>query len=69
MTDLEVELFIVLHIIVAEFDSDPTSVQCFDPRVVERARKVVGENREEWVRARMKSVQTEEGEEGPCWPY
>lgn len=35
----------VLDVIVAEFESDPMSVQCFDLRVVERAKAIVGERR------------------------
>ncbi len=31
----------VLALIVAEFKSDPMSVQCFDLRLVERAKKIV----------------------------
>lgn len=33
----EIEAFNLLHQIVAEFESDPMSVQCFDLRIVERA--------------------------------
>ncbi len=54
MTELEVELFTVLDIIVAEFVSDPMSVQCFDPLTVERAKKVIGENRSEWMEAMLR---------------
>ena len=35
------EAFDVLDLIVAEFNSDPMSVQCFDQRVVERAKQCV----------------------------
>lgn len=35
----------VLDVIVAEFESDPMSVQCFDLRVVERAKAIVTERR------------------------
>jgi hypothetical protein len=35
----------VLDTIVAEFESDPMSVQCFDLRVVERAKAIVTEHR------------------------
>lgn len=31
----------VLNLIVAEFESDPMSVQCFDLRVVQRAKDVI----------------------------
>lgn len=37
----EREAYEVLDLIVAEFESDPMSVQCFDLRVVERAKKAV----------------------------
>jgi hypothetical protein len=35
----------VLDVIVAEFESAPVSVQCFDLRVVERAKAIVTEYR------------------------
>jgi hypothetical protein len=35
----------VLDVIVAEFESDPMSVQCFDLRVVERAKALITEHR------------------------
>lgn len=38
----EKELFDVLDLIVAEFESNPMSVQCFDLRTVERAKKIIG---------------------------
>lgn len=41
--DAEAEAWTVLDLIVAEFESDPMSVQCFDLRVVERAKKVIQE--------------------------
>jgi hypothetical protein len=31
----------LLGLIVAEFESDPMSVQCFDERIVERAKRCV----------------------------
>ena len=34
---IEIEAFSVLHQIVAEFESDPMSVQCFDLNLVNRA--------------------------------
>ena len=37
----EEEMFRVLALIVAEFRSDPMSVQCFDERIVQRACAVV----------------------------
>ena len=37
----EYEAFELLSIIVAEFESDPMSVQCFDLRIVERAKQCV----------------------------
>lgn len=39
------EAFAVLDLIVAEFDSDPMSVQCFDLRIVARARDVMAEHK------------------------
>ena len=39
------EALYVLGVIVAEFESDPMSVQCFDLRIVERAKAIVGEQR------------------------
>ena len=38
---VELEAFELLDLIVAEFNSDPMSVQCFDLRTVERAKYVV----------------------------
>jgi len=38
---LEDEALDLLGLIVAEFESDPMSVQCFDLRTVERAKQVV----------------------------
>ena len=40
-TEIMPEMFSVLNLIVAEFQSDPMSVQCFDLRTVDRAKKVV----------------------------
>jgi hypothetical protein len=37
----EQEAMLVLDLIVAEFDSDPMSVQCFDLRTVMRAKALV----------------------------
>lgn len=37
---LEKEMFEVLDLICAEWDSDPMSVQCFDLRIIERAKKL-----------------------------
>lgn len=37
----EREVYEVLDLIVSEFESDPTSVQCFDLRIVERAKNAV----------------------------
>lgn len=39
--DNDMEAWKVLDLIVAEFESDPMSVQCFDLRTVERAKKCV----------------------------
>jgi len=38
---LEKEAFKILGLVVAEWKSDPMSVQCFDLRIVERAKYVV----------------------------
>jgi len=40
------DVWTVLDLIVAEFTSDPMSVQCFDLRIVERATALVREHRE-----------------------
>lgn len=40
----------VLALIVAEFETDPMSVQCFDLRVVERAKTVI-KKQEAWERS------------------
>lgn len=39
--EAHIEAFEVLDLIVAEFNSDPMSVQCFDLRTVKRAQDVV----------------------------
>ena len=39
------EAHTLLDLIVAEFTSDPTSVQCFDLSVVERAKACVAERK------------------------
>lgn len=39
------EAHTLLDLIVAEFESDPMSVQCFDLRVVERAKACVKKRR------------------------
>ena len=41
LSPTEREMYEVLDLIVAEFDSDPMSVQCFDARTVARAKAVV----------------------------
>jgi hypothetical protein len=38
---LEKEALHILDLVVAEWESDPTSVQCFDLRLVQRAKEVV----------------------------
>jgi len=43
MWQLRREAVEVLGLIVAEFKSDPMSVQCFDLRVVERAKVCIAE--------------------------
>jgi hypothetical protein len=40
------DVWIILDLIVAEFESDPTSVQCFDLRIVERAIQLNREHKE-----------------------
>lgn len=42
---LAAEAFLVLDLIVAEFESDPTSLQCFDRLTVERAKTVIREHK------------------------
>lgn len=37
----QAEAFLLLDLIDAEFQSDPTSTQCFDLRIVERVKKCV----------------------------
>lgn len=44
--DNELEAMKVLDLIVAEFESDPMSVQCFDLRTVERAKKVIRDRKQ-----------------------
>jgi hypothetical protein len=39
------DVWTVLDLIVAEFKSDPTSTQCFDQRLVDRAIELVRERR------------------------
>ena len=33
---IEIEAFRLIHLVAAEFESDPMSVQCFDLRTVDR---------------------------------
>lgn len=40
------EAFRLLDLIVAEFESDPVSVQCFDLRIVEAAKSCVAKRRQ-----------------------
>ena len=35
----------ILDLVVAEWESDPTSVQCFDLRIVEEAKTIVREQK------------------------
>ena len=37
------EIYDILKLVVAEWESDPMSVQCFDLRIVERAKKACTE--------------------------
>lgn len=39
--DNQHEAFVLLDLINAEFQSDPTSVQCFDLRVVDRVKQCI----------------------------
>lgn len=41
----DAEAHALLDLIVAEFESDPMSVQCFDLRIVERAKLCVAKRR------------------------
>lgn len=41
----DAEAHALLDLIVAEFTSDPTSVQCFDLRIVERAKMCVAKRK------------------------
>lgn len=43
--DNQVEIMRVLHLIVAEFESDPSSVACFDLRTVQRAKDAIAERK------------------------
>lgn len=36
----------ILDLVVAEWESDPTSVQCFDLRIVEEAKQIVARRKE-----------------------
>lgn len=40
------EAFVLLDLIDSEFRSDPTSVQCFDSRIVQRVRECVEKHKE-----------------------
>ena len=44
--DLDKEVWQLLDLVVAEWSSDPQSVQCFDLRIVERAKVVVARRKE-----------------------
>ena len=48
--DNEREAMKVLALIVAEFNSDPMSVQCFDLRLVEHAKQII-EDRKRYERS------------------
>ena len=39
------EILQVLHLIVSEFESDPSSVACFDLRTVQRAKDAITERK------------------------
>lgn len=44
---LESEALRIFDLVVAEWESDPTSVQCFDLRIVQRAKE---------IKARLKKI-------------
>jgi len=44
--DLEREAFQILDLVVAEWSSDPKSVQCFDLKIVKRAKIVTARLKE-----------------------
>lgn len=47
---IETEMYEILDLIVAEWQSDPMSVACFDLRIVERAKNIVAVYKEEQKR-------------------
>lgn len=44
--DLDREAWRILDLVVAEWNSDPMSVQCFDLRIVERAKVIVARHKQ-----------------------
>lgn len=52
------EALVLLDLIVAEFVSDPMSVQCFDLRIVERAKALIAKRRQEERLGRLPPVLT-----------
>lgn len=54
----EMDAMRVLDLIVAEFNSDPMSVQCFDLCIVERAKKVIADRREFELRGKVPPLLT-----------
>ncbi len=55
----EIAMYLCLKPIVVEFESDPTSVQCFDLRVVSRAKWVVSKfegSFKRWMRDNAQDV-------------
>lgn len=55
----EREAMIVLDLIVSEFESDPMSVQCFDLRIVERAKEIIAQRRRYEISGRVPPLLTE----------
>lgn len=43
--EVESRLLAIMDIVVAEWESDPVSVQCFDLRIVDEAKKLTAERR------------------------
>lgn len=47
--ELAIECRELIDLIAAEFESDPTSVQCFDLRIVQRVKRAAAQHR--WYRS------------------
>jgi len=61
------DVWTVLDLIVAEFTSDPMSVQCFDLRIVDRAKTLVREHHEAQVLREQAEVAREQAENRRVW--